>query len=48
MFDLKDAAVFMFCIYIYLTSNGFGEVNVIKIVNENFVQYRICLQTVQM
>ena len=47
MFDLKDAAVFMLLhiyIYIYLTSNGFGEVNVIKIVNENFVQYGFCLQ----
>ena len=44
MFDLKDTAVFMYKadkiqIYIYIvTWNGFGEVNVITIVNENFVQ----------
>ena len=30
--------------YIYLTSNGFEEINVIKIVNENSVQYGFCLQ----
>lgn len=42
MFDLKDTAVFMYKaakIQIYIvTRNGFGEVNVITIVNENFVQ----------
>ena len=45
MFDLKDTAVFMYKAakhrYIYIfTWDGFGEVNVIKIVNEkNFVPY---------
>ena len=43
MFDLKDTAVFMYkaAIHRYIfffTREGFGEVNVIKIVNENFVQ----------
>ena len=42
MFDLKDTTVFMYKaakIQIYIvTWNGFGEVNVITIVNENFVQ----------
>ena len=43
MFDLKDAAVLMYkaATYIYIlhfTRHGFGEVNVMKIVNENFVQ----------
>ena len=46
MLDLKDTAVFMYkaakhryiYIYIYIfTWDGFGEVNVIQIVNENFV-----------
>ena len=39
MFDLKDTAVFMYKAATHIfTWNGFGEVNVIKIVNENFVQ----------
>ena len=42
MFDLKDTAVFMYKAaihrYFFFTREGFGEVNVIKIVNENFVQ----------
>ena len=38
MFDLKDPAVLMYkvatcCIYITFYLNGFGEVNVMKIVN---------------
>ena len=41
MFDLKDSCVYeKGChtqIYIF-TRDGFGEVNVMKIVNENFVQ----------
>ena len=44
MFDLKDTTVFMskaakhrYRLYIF-TCDGFGEVNVIKIVNENIVQ----------
>ena len=42
MFDLKDTAVFIYKtalhkeIYIYL--GGFWEVNVMKLVKENFVQ----------
>ena len=51
MFDLKDnyiglkAAIHIYIyIYIYFTWGGFGEVNVMKIVNENFVQYGFCLQ----
>ena len=40
MFHLKDTAVFMYMLYIdiFFTWDGFGEVSVIKIVNENFVQ----------
>ena len=41
MFDLKDTAVFMYMLYIdiyFYVGYGFGEVNVIQIVKENFVQ----------
>ena len=43
MLDLKDTAVFKYKAakhrYIYFYAGyGFGEVNVIQIVNENFVQ----------
>ena len=31
---------------IYFTWDGFGEINVVKIINENVVQQGFCLQNV--
>ena len=44
MLDLKDTASFMYTMIVYFTWDGFGEVNVMKIVNENVVQQGFCLQ----
>ena len=47
MLDLKDTAVFMYKAAIHrlcFTWDGFRELNVMKIVNENFVQQGFSLQ----
>ena len=44
MLNLKDTAVFMYTMIIYFTWDGFGEVNVMKIVSESVVQKGFCVQ----
>ena len=48
MFDLKDTAVFKYKAaihrYIFFTWNGFGEVNVMKILNKVLTEQNFRLQ----